>query len=109
MLSAQDTEKEIQQIRKEYQRISKAKLTAKTMQWVNEECPPFAGGSVTHYYENGRLVKIYSAGGADQGEWREEYYFKDGKLIFINQNNAWGGAENPTFYKLQRRMTRIIN
>lgn len=99
-----NVEKEIGQIRKEYQRTNKAKLTATTIHYINEKCQPYAEGSVTHYYENGKLVKIYSKGGEDHGEWKEEYYFKDGKLFFIYQNNAWGGAEKPTYYKLQRRI-----
>ncbi len=107
MLWAQDTDKEIQQIRKEYQRINKAKLTSKTIKWENdiEAClPPEMSGSVTYFYEKNKLVKIYSEGGEDSGEWKEEYYFKNGVLFFIYQNNAWGGTEQPTFYKVQRRI-----
>lgn len=107
ILSAQDTDKDIKQIRKEYQRINKARLTTKIIHWENdiEEClPPYLVGSVTYYYEKNKLVKINSEGGEDHGEWNEEYYFKDGKLFFIYQYNAWGGAENPTYNTLQLRI-----
>lgn len=95
----------LQQIRTEYARINKAKLTAKTIKWESpEDCqPPYQGGSVTYYSEKGKLVKIYSEGGEDHGEWKEEYYFKDGKLFFIYQNNAYGGAADPTANKIQNR------
>lgn len=99
-----DAETSVRQIRKEYQRINKAKLTTRTINWINEECQPYSEGKVTFYYENSKLVKIFSEGGEDHGEWKEEYYFKDGSLFFIYQNNAWGGAGTPTYYKLQRRI-----
>jgi len=99
-----DADRSVQQIRKEYQRINKAKLKAKTINWINEECPPYSEGKVTFYYENNRLVKIFYWGSEDHGEWKEEYYFKDGSLFFIYQNNAWGGAGDPGYYTLQRRI-----
>lgn len=99
------TETKVQQIRAEYARINKASLTAKTLKWESpEECQPsFQSGTVTFYSEKGKLVKIYSEGGEDHGEWKEEYYFKDGRLFFIYQNNAYGGAADPTANKIQNR------
>lgn len=106
MLWAQDTEKDIQQIRKEYQRINKTKLTAKTIKWENniEECQPYSSGTVVLYSENNKVVKIFAETYDDHGSRKDEYYFKDGKLIFIYKNSAWGGAENPDYYIAQVRL-----
>lgn len=103
---AQSTGKsrQVQDIRTEYTRINKASLTRKTISWKSPEaCQPYQEGKVTFYYEQGKLVKLYSEGGEDHGTWKEEYYFKNGQLIFIYQNDAYGGAANPTEYTYQNR------
>lgn len=104
MAQSVTNEKEVQKIRKEYQRINKTKLTAKTINWINEDCPPYSEGKVTFYYENNKLVKIFSQGGEDHGEWKEEYYFKDGNLFFVYRNNKWGSVEKPDYYQMKLRL-----
>lgn len=95
----------VQQIRADYAQINKAVLTKKTVHWITpDSCQPgYMEGTITYCYKNNQLVKIYSEGGEDHGEWKEEFYFREGKLFFIYQNNAYGGAEHPVAIKYQNR------
>lgn len=96
---------QIRKIRAEYEQINKSTLTRKAVRWSSpDSCQPaYMEGTVTYFYKNAQLVKIYSEGGEDHGEWKEEFYFRDGKLFFVYQNNAYGGAANPVEVKYQNR------
>lgn len=101
----QDSTRIIKEIKAAYQRINAAALTKKSFEWESDtlcEAPPM-GGTVTYFYEGDKLVKVFNDGGEDHGEWKEEYYFKDGALFFIYQKNAYGGAANPTEVKYENR------
>lgn len=102
---AATSEARVQQIRADYEQINKATLTKKAVHWITpDSCQPgYMEGTVTYFYRNNQLVKIYSEGGEDHGEWKEEFYFREGKAFFIYQNNAYGGAENPVAIKYQNR------
>lgn len=95
----------VKQIRSEYEQINKAALTKKTVHWSTpDSCQPaYMEGNITYFYKNNQLVKIYSEGGEDHGEWKEEFYFREGQVFFIYQNNAYGGAANPVEFKYQNR------
>jgi|GEM_PF-2779361 len=104
-LAREDTARLIAAVRSEFERVNKAVLTSKKIDWESlPECePPYMAGSVTYFYDKGILVKIHNHGAEDHGEWKEDYYFKNGQLIFIYLDNAYGGAANPTEYKYQSR------
>ncbi|MCF3111009.1 hypothetical protein LL912_19640 [Niabella sp. CC-SYL272] len=101
----EDTARLVAGIRSEFERIHKAPLTSRQFSWRSpEKCePPYQEGTTTYYYDHGKLVKIHNHGVEDHGEWKEDYYFRDGALIFIYLDNAYGGAANPTAYKYQCR------
>lgn len=105
---ASDPDPVIAAIRKEYRRIQSATPDTKQVKYsANPDTEAAAvgiGGTVTWFYENGKIVKILDDGMEDHGVWKEEYYFKDGNLIFVYKNNASGGAGNPTENKYQIRM-----
>ncbi|MBZ4189672.1 hypothetical protein [Niabella beijingensis] len=101
----EDTTVLVAVIRAEFERINKMPLTSKQFNWQSsEKCqPPYQEGTATYYYDKGTLVKIHNQGAEDHGEWKEDYYFRKGQLIFIYLDNAYGGAANPTAYKYQNR------
>lgn len=100
-----DTNAIIKSIQADYGHINEAVLSKKTLHWATpDSCqPPYMEGDVTFFMKTGKLVKIYSEGAGEHSEWKEEFYFRDDKLFFIYQNNAYGGAANPTFFKYQNR------
>lgn len=103
--TSRHTEALIRAVREEYQRINQAKLVKKELRWETDtscEAPPM-GGTVTFFYENNNLVKILNDGGEDHGTWKEAYYFRGGKLFFVYENNAYGGAADPEAMKYQTR------
>ncbi|MCH5600271.1 hypothetical protein [Niabella ginsengisoli] len=55
------------------------------------------------FYSNDAIVKVLNVGAEDHGSWKEEYYFDNGDLIFIYQNNTYGGAVNPDEFSYQNR------
>jgi len=100
------TEAKVATIKASYKKINESKLKVNSIAWDNEklsDCPPVMGGTAIFYSLNNKVVKVVNNGGEDHGEWKEEYYFSNGKLFFIYQNNAYGGAANPTEYKYQNR------
>ena len=109
IVSADKKEQDIiDTIRAEYRRINEASLTQKTVDWkakTDEGLAVGASGQVVYFFENNKLVKIYSSGGEDHGEWKEEFYYDNtGKPFFVYRNNAYGGAMNPTEIKVQTRV-----
>ncbi|WP_124637075.1 hypothetical protein [Taibaiella sp. KBW10] len=100
-----DSTRLLKEIRLEYQRINSATLTPQNYTWETDttcDAPPMAG-LVTYFREGNQLVKILNDGAEDHGEWKEEYYFKAGKLFFVFQHNTYGGAANPTEFKYESR------
>lgn len=104
-MAPEDTARLVAAVRMEFERINKAELTSRKYNWESPaDCePPYMGGTATYFYDRGTLVKIHNHGAEDHGEWKEDYYFKNGQLIFIYLDNAYGGAANPTEYKYQSR------
>ncbi|MCD2423978.1 hypothetical protein LQ567_14465 [Niabella pedocola] len=101
----EDTARMVAGIRSEFERINKAPLISRQFNWRSpEKCePPYQEGTATYYYDHEKLVKIHNHGAEDHGEWKEDYYFRNGELIFMYLDNAYGGAANPTEYKYQCR------
>lgn len=100
------TESKVAAIKARYKKVNESKLKANSITWNNEklsDCPPVMAGTIIFYSLNNEVVKVVNNGGEDHGEWKEEYYFSNGKLFFIYQNNAYGGAAKPTEYKYQNR------
>lgn len=106
--AAADEDPVIATIRREYRRIQAAALMKKEVEYKanpgGEAAAVGVAGRVTWFYDGDELVKILDEGSEDHGEWKEEYYFEDGKLFFIYNNNAYGGAMNPTENKYQTRL-----
>lgn len=75
----------IPQIRKEYLNINANKFmqkkTLRNKDYLGYEAD--GGSSLTGYFKKGKLVKIVSWAGISHGIHIDEYYFKDGKLIFV--------------------------
>ncbi|WP_114790001.1 hypothetical protein U0035_11825 [Niabella yanshanensis] len=102
---ASDTAAIIQHIKEVYTNINKEQLTQKSFEWEADttcEAPPM-GGTLTYFYRGNELVKMWNAGGEDHGSWKEEYYFDEDQLVFIYQNNTYGGAANPDEVSYQNR------
>lgn len=102
---ASDTAGIIQHIKALYTTINNEKLTQKSFEWEADttcEAPPM-GGTFTYFYNGNELVKMLNAGGEDHGSWKEEYYFNKNQLVFIYQNNTYGGAANPDEASYQNR------
>lgn len=102
---ASDTVPIIQHIKEVYTAINKEQLTQKPVEWEADttcEAPPM-GGTLTYFYRGNELVKMLNAGGEDHGSWKEEYYFDKNQLVFIYQNNTYGGAANPDEVRYQNR------
>ena len=83
----QSTERLISNIRTEFKRINtEAKL--RTTELNNEEFLEHmtdGGGSLTGYFENGRLVKFVEWIGLSFGNLETEYYLKNDELFFAYQ------------------------
>jgi len=102
---ASDTARAIQHIKEVYATINKEKLTQKSLKWETDttcEAPPMSG-TLTYFYRGNEIVKMLNAGGEDHGSWKEEYYFDNGQLVFVYQNNTYGGAANPDEFNYQSR------
>ena len=102
---ASDTVPIIQHIKEVYASINKEQLTQKSFEWEADttcEAPPM-GGTLTYFYRGNELVKMLNTGGEDHGSWKEEYYFDKNQLVFIYQNNTYGGAANPDEVRYQNR------
>jgi hypothetical protein len=100
-----DTTSIIKHIKEVYANINKEQLTQKSFEWEADttcEAPPM-GGTLTYFYRGNELVKMLNAGGEDHGSWKEEYYFDKHQLVFIYQNNTYGGAANPDETSYQNR------
>lgn len=100
-----DTTSIIKHIKEVYANINKEQLTQKSFEWEADttcEAPPM-GGTLTYFYRGNELVKMLNAGGEDHGSWKEEYYFDNNQLVFIYQNNTYGGAANPDEVRYQNR------
>jgi hypothetical protein len=101
----QDTTGTIQHIKEIYATINKQTLIQKSFEWETDttcEAPPM-GGTLTYFYRGNELVKMLNTGGEDHGSWKEEYYFDKGQLVFVYQNNTYGGAANPDEFAYQNR------
>lgn len=102
---ASDTALAIQHIKEVYANINKEQLTLKSFEWETDtacEAPPM-GGRLTYFYRGKELVKMLNDGGEDHGSWKEEYYFDNNQLVFVYQNNTYGGAANPDEVSYQNR------
>ncbi len=100
-----DTTSIIEHIKEVYAAINKEKLTQKSFEWEADttcEAPPM-GGTLTYFYRGNELVKMLNTGGEDHGSWKEEYYFDNHQMVFIYQNNTYGGAANPDEASYQNR------
>jgi len=67
-------------IREEYQKINSEKLKKVEVEAKNESSE---GGEVYRYYAGDTLRKITSEYMGHMGRANGEYYFKDGKLLFV--------------------------
>ena len=102
---ASDTTLVIQHIKEVYANINKEQLSQRSFEWEADttcEAPPM-GGRLTYFYRGNELVKMLNVGGEDHGSWKEEYYFDNNQLVFIYQNNTYGGAANPDEVHYQNR------
>src|SRR5688500_9058333 len=75
----------IKQIKVEFQNINKDK-SLKKVTLDNEEFlenMPDGGGELSGYYRKGEIKKVSQWVGLSNGNEIKEYYFKNGKLIFV--------------------------
>ncbi len=102
---ASDTVSVTEHIKEVYASINREKLIQKSFEWEADttcEAPPM-GGTLTYFYRGSEIVKILNVGGEDHGFWKEEYYFDNNQLVFVYQNNTYGGAANPDEMSYQNR------
>lgn len=102
---ATDTQLVIQDIKEVYAAITKEKLTQKSFDWQADttcEAPPM-GGNLTYFYRGNEIVKMLNTGAEDHGSWKEAYYFNKQQLVFIYQNNTYGGAGHPDEFRYENR------
>ncbi|HEY0066590.1 MAG TPA: hypothetical protein VGB46_04485 [Flavisolibacter sp.] len=85
-ISAGQTKAEqVEAIRKEFQAINGdstlEKITLKDKEFMGYMTD--GGGELTGYYSNGQVKKIREWAGLSHGNEIKEFYFRDGKLIFV--------------------------
>ena len=75
-------EKEIQSIRQSYAAINRNQARYRK---VKKELSGFSaeGGVLTAYFEGANIVKILATYYGEMGRTNEEFYYRDGKLIFV--------------------------
>ena len=97
-----NTSSPVSEIRKEFQRINTAGgLSVKKIKWGTENCD--IGGTASYFYENDQVVKIVVDGYEADGSWLDEYYYKNGKLIFIYEQAQYGHAPHMNETKINCR------
>src|SRR5437870_12824844 len=76
------TEDSIQSIRQDYARINK---NAARYRRVKKELSGFSaeGGELIAYFDGAAIVKMVATFLGESGKAVEEYYYRDGKLIFV--------------------------
>jgi hypothetical protein len=84
--AGQTKAEQVQAIRKEFQAINRDS-TLKKVTMENEEFPEQlvtdGGRELTGYYKNGQVKKIRHWVGISHGNQIKEFYFHDGKLVFV--------------------------
>ena len=96
--SSTKTSAAIGRIRDEYNRINTTQLTQKK---ITFECD--IEGTATYYFENNKVVRIVIEDGfAGDNSTTSQYYFKDGKLMFIYEVHLGGSATGPDTRKEER-------
>lgn len=78
----QETAKQIQSIRQSYAAINRKQALYRK---VKRELSGFSteGGELTAYFEGQNIVKMLAIYYGEMGRTQEEYYFREGKLIFV--------------------------
>ncbi len=99
----------IDSIRAEYQRIqSRKNLNEKIVDYTakpgTEAKAVGVHGKLTFHTDNNKVVKVVDSGSEAHGTWNEEFYYRDGRLIYIFLNNANGDSTNPPANKYQMRV-----
>src|SRR6185436_3364197 len=76
------TEKELQSIRQSYAAINRKQARYRK---VKKELSGFSaeGGVLTTYFEGPNIVKILATYYGEMGRTNEEFYYREGKLIFV--------------------------
>ncbi|CAM3744557.1 hypothetical protein MUGA111182_06700 [Mucilaginibacter galii] len=77
-------------IRREYQKINAMPLTKKHYTYESSGCAD--GGVVDYFLNNRQIVKITESGAIGDGSWVNEYYYSNGKVIFIFETTVGGPA-----------------
>jgi len=83
--NAQSTEDKVKNIREIFNRINATKQLS-TKKLENEEYLDHmtdGGGELTGYYKDDTLYKIIDWVGISSGVIKDEYYFSEGKLVFV--------------------------
>lgn len=80
--AANDVKQQMQQIKANYAQVNSSlasyKKVSKALEGLTAE-----GGSVVGYYHNGQIVKMKATFLGETGRAIEEYYFKNGNLVFV--------------------------
>ncbi|MDB5200954.1 MAG: hypothetical protein JWQ27_363 [Ferruginibacter sp.] len=80
------SEEKVAEIRREFNRINAAKLTTRTFTFTCD-----TEGTISYYLEDGMIVKIFIDWGfVGDGSSKQQYFYQDGKLIFVFE--TWLGA-----------------
>jgi hypothetical protein len=76
------TEKEIQSIRQSYAAINRKQARYRK---VKKELAGFSaeGGVLTAYFDGQNIVKMFATYYGEMGRTNEEFYYRDGQLIFV--------------------------
>jgi hypothetical protein len=82
VFSHPQTEKEIQSIRRSYSQTNRNQARYRK---VKKELAGFSaeGGELTAYFNGDTIVKIAATYYGETGRTSEDYYYQDGKLIFV--------------------------
>ena len=116
-LNTSQSEKEIQSIRQQYAAINRKQARYRK---VKKELSGFSaeGGVLTAYFEGPNIVKILATYYGEMGRTSEEFYYRDGRLIFVlrtqlNYNRPLSGKVVSTkldrFYFNQDKLIRWID
>ena len=88
---ASPLEQKVLDIRNEYTRINGLGLAAQKFRFVCD-----TDGSISYFTENGKVVKIaIDWGFLGDGQSKNEYYYKNGALIFAFEQHVGGPAGLP--------------
>jgi hypothetical protein len=77
-------------IRSEYQKINALPLTKQHFTYESSGCAD--GGVVDYFLNHKKIVKITESGAIGDGSWVNEYYYSNGKVIFIFETTVGGAA-----------------